>query len=279
VDAASTSVLAGALAGSVQTWLLINVPAGLLIAGIVAGCIGFSLAGLVVVRGNVELRQLEAHQDVAGFILAVVGVVYAVLLAFVVVIVWQQFDAARAEVDREATIVLALYQDAAALDGLGPDARPQIRRYAELVVEDEWPQMAKNQRESRRTEDGLNEIWTAFRAMEPRTDNEVAFYDAAVRSLHELSEVRRARIANSSSELLTALWAVLIAGGIISVAFTYFFGVRNLAAQALMVSALAALIGLVLALILSLDLPFTGGASVSPDRMRDAIEEFDHIPG
>ena len=74
------------------------------------------------------------------------------------------------------------------------------------------------------------------------------------------------------------MWAVLIVGGIISVAFTYFFGVRSFAAQALMVASLAALVGLVLALILSLDLPFTGGVGIGPDRMRDAIAEFDHIP-
>jgi hypothetical protein len=71
---------------------------------------------------------------------------------------------------------------------------------------------------------------------------------------------------------------VLIVGAVISVAFTYFFGVRSLAAQALMVSALAALIGLVLAAILALDLPFSGGISVSPGSMRDTIVEFDHVP-
>jgi Protein of unknown function (DUF4239) len=273
VGAASTGM---APAASVQTWLLLNVPPGLLLAGIVAACVGLGLGGLVIVRRNVELRQLEAHQDVAGFILAVVGVVYAVLLAFVVIIVWEQFDATRAEADREATLVLALYRDAVALDDLSPDVRRPIRRYAELVVEEEWPLMAEMHRESRRAEDALNDVWTAFRAMQPRTRSDSAFYDAAVRGLHEISEIRRARVADSGSGLLPAMWAVLIVGGVISVAFTYFFGVRSFAAQALMVSALAALIGLVLALILSLDLPFTGGVAVGPDRMQDVIEEFDH---
>jgi hypothetical protein len=279
VDAASTPIASEILSTTVETWLLRNVPATPLIAGIVALCIALSLAGLWLVRRNVELSRLEAHHDVAGFILAVVGVVYAVLLAFVVVIVWQQFDTAETEADREATIVLALYRDAAALDDLGPDARPLIRRYAQLVVDDEWPQMSSGHRESRRTDDAMNAIWTAFRAIEPRTHADAAFYDAAVDSLHDISEIRRARIATSGKELLTPMWAVLIVGGVISVAFTYFFGVRSFAAQALMVSALAALIGLVLALILSLDLPFTGGIGVGPDRMRGAIAEIDHIPG
>ena len=142
MDAASSPI---APAATVQTWLLLNVPSVLLIGGIVAFCVALSLGGLVLVRRNVEPSALEAHHDVAGFILAVVGVVYAVLLAFIVIIVYEQFDTAQAEADREATIVLALYRDAAALGNLGPDTRPLIRRYAEHVVDDEWPTMAEEQ--------------------------------------------------------------------------------------------------------------------------------------
>jgi hypothetical protein len=40
-----------------------------------------------------EVRQ--KHNDVAGFIYAVLGVVYAVLLALVVIAVWEEFDAAK----------------------------------------------------------------------------------------------------------------------------------------------------------------------------------------
>ena len=269
---------ASGLVASVETWLLLNVPGVVLAAGIVALCLGLALGGLMLVRRNVELSSLEAHHDVAGFILAVVGVVYAVLLAFVVVIVWQQYDSARVDADREATVVLALYQDAAALDDLPPDVRPDIRRYAQTVVDSEWDEMAQGQGESREAGDALNAIWTAFRAMKPRTDSDIAFYSEAISSLHEVSELRRSRIESSRAEIPAAIWGVLIVGAVISVAFTYFFGVRSFAAQALMVSALAALIGLVLAVILALDLPFSGGISVSPGSMRDTIVEFDHVP-
>lgn len=275
MDAASTSI---ALSASLETWLLLNVPAPVLLLGIVGLCVALSLGGLVLVRRNVELSGLEAHHDVAGFILAVVGVVYAVLLAFIVIIVWQQYDTAQAEADTEASVVLALYRDASALNALGPDVRPLIERYANLVVDDEWPQMAKAHTESRPADEALNAVWTRIRAVEPQTRGDAVFYDATVTTLHEVTENRRARIATSGNELLSPMWAVLILGGVISVGFTYFFGVRSFAAQALMVGSLAALIGLVLALILTLDLPFTGDIGVGPDRMRGAIAEFHDIP-
>jgi hypothetical protein len=273
VDAATT----GALAFAGETWLLDHVPAAVILAVTIVVCVAISLGGLLLVRRSVELSELEAHHDVAGFILAVVGVVYAVLLAFVVIVVWEQADSARADTNREATVLLAIYRDATALAAPGHDVRPAIRRYTELVVDSEWPQMAKHHRESRGADQAMNAIWVSFRAIEPRTRSDEAFYDDAVSSLHDVSELRRARIADSGAELVGVLWAVLLLGGIICVAFTYFFGVSSFAAQALMVSALAALVGLVLAVIVSLDLPFTGNVAVTPQAMRNALAEFDHI--
>jgi hypothetical protein len=257
-----------------ETWLLLHIPTWLLGLGIVTLCVGVSLGGLILVRRSVTLSDLEEHHDVAGFILAVVGVVYAVLLAFVVVIAWQQFEDARDDVDREATVATAIYRDAGVLTDIGPDARPAIRRYVQLVVDREWERMARVHLEDVATDRALHDVWLAFRALEPRTKSDEAFYDEAISSLHDASELRRQRIATSGRELPAALWGVLIIGGIISVGFTYFFGVRSFAAQALMVSALAALIGLVIALILSLDLPFTGSVGVGPDAMRGALTEF-----
>lgn len=48
----------------------------------------------------------------AGFIIAVIGTLYAVVLAFVVISVWGSFDAARADAAREANFVDFLYADA-----------------------------------------------------------------------------------------------------------------------------------------------------------------------
>lgn len=259
-----------------ETWLLLHVPTALLVVGITVLCIALSIGGLWLVRRNVELSQLEAHHDVAGFILAVIGVVYAVLLAFVVIIVWQDFDTARADTDHESAVLIGLYRDAAVLADSGADARPALRVYAQSIVDDEWPQMSEEHQESRTTDEALSGVWAAFSKIQPRTDSATAFYEEAVSSLHDASELRRDRIATSGRALPSSLWGVLIVGALISIGFTYFFGVRSFAAQGLMVGALAALVGLVLALILSLDLPFTGRMAVGPSAMQNAATEFQH---
>lgn len=263
----------------VETWLLVNVPAAVLGVAIVVIAIALSLGGLILVRRSVKLSMLESHHDVAGFILAVVGVIYAVLLAFVVVVTWQQFEDARAAADREAALVDDLYRTSLALPTGGQQMRVALRDYTQSVVAEEWPEMARHHRESQHTDMALTRVWTTLRAVRPQGGHETPFYEEAVPRLLDAGELRRERVLSSGTHLPVPVWVVLIAGAAISVGFTYFFGVKNFVAQALMVSALAAITGLVLFLILSLDLPFTGDVGVEPTAMKDVLEEFAHYGG
>lgn len=259
-----------------ETWLLVNVPTWLLGVVIVLVSVALAIAGLLFVRRRVEPSTLESHHDVAGFILAVVGVVYAVLLAFVVVVTWQQFENARTAADTEAAQVGGVYRTSLAFPAGGARMRRALDAYARSVVDDEWPEMAEHHQESRRTDLALDRVWAALRAVRPRGARQTPFYEEAVTRLVDSAEQRRTRVLSSGTQLPVPIWIVLIAGAGISVGFTYFFGVRKLVAQALMVGALAAVTGLVLFLILSLDLPFTGDVGVSPAPMKDIIEEFAH---
>jgi hypothetical protein len=67
---------------------------------------------------------------------------------------------------------------------------------------------------------------------------------------------------------------VLILGGVITIGFTFFFGVESLWHHALMVSALAVLIALSLLVILTLNLPYTGDVSVKPEAMHNELASF-----
>lgn len=260
-----------------ETWLLTNVSTAVLGLAIVALSVALSLAGLVLVRRSVKLTTLESHHEVAGFILAVVGVVYAVLLAFVVVVTWQQFEDARTSTDTEAAQIAGLYRTSAAFPTAGARMRRALTVYTHSLADDEWPQMAEHHRESRRTDVALERVWAALRAVRPRGARQTPFYQEAVTRLVDTSELRRRRVLTSGTQLPVPVWIVLIAGAAISVGFTYFFGVRNFVAQALMVGALAAITGLVLFLILSLDLPFTGDVGVGPAPMREVAAEFAHM--
>src|SRR5947209_14224855 len=97
-----------------EKYLVVHVPSVLLGIGSVVVAAALATAGLLLVRRNVALSTLELHNDVAGFIIAVIGVLYSVVLGFLVVFVWEQFDGANTLADHEAVLVQALYRDAGA---------------------------------------------------------------------------------------------------------------------------------------------------------------------
>ena len=71
----------------------------------------------ILVRRFVALERLRTNNEVAGFKFAVVGVLYAVLLAFAVIVVWEKFNDADSEVAVEAGAAVTIYRLAEGMGG------------------------------------------------------------------------------------------------------------------------------------------------------------------
>jgi hypothetical protein len=101
-----------------------------------------AVVGLSLVQRLVPARIRKEQNEVAGFIYAVVGVIYAVLLALVVIAVWEEFGRTRITVEGEANALAEIFWLA---HRLPEPERHQLqeltRSYAEEVVDTEWPLM------------------------------------------------------------------------------------------------------------------------------------------
>src|SRR3712207_3230813 len=114
------------------------------IYGIVVVC-GACLAavlGLTLVQRLVPATIRKEHNDVAGFIYAALGVIYAVLLALVVIAVWEEYGRARVTVEAEANATAEIFWLAHRLpEPQGRELQELARSYAQEVVDEEWPLM------------------------------------------------------------------------------------------------------------------------------------------
>src|SRR3954451_24008631 len=173
-----------------EKFLVVELPTVLLAVVAFAVAIGLAVGGLLLVRRSVALSTLEGHNDVAGFIIAVIGVLYAVLLAFVVVISWQNFDEAHQIASGEAELVSGLYRDAAAFQPHTASIRKTLDTYARSVVTQEWPAMANHQHEDRSTDAALDAVWDEYRAFTPQNPTQEAFYSDSIRRLNDLQSHR-----------------------------------------------------------------------------------------
>jgi len=242
-----------------------------LVSLFVAGAVG----GLVLVQRLVPIERRLAHNDVAGFIYAVLGVAYAVLLGLMVVAVWQDWQAAHDSATQEANELAAVFWLAHGLPE--PDGRhiqELARDYARVEVLKEWPLM-QHGKSSPKASELLDQMRASVEALHPTTDARTVLYDNLLQRLHELGDARRARLLQAEEGLPAILWVVLLVGGTITVGFTYLFGLQSTTVHVLMVAALALVIGLVLFTVAALDYPFRGDISIGPDAFEQTLDSFE----
>jgi hypothetical protein len=260
--------------------VLLTIVSGVLVIGAI--CLA-ALAGLELVQRLVPADSRRQHNDVAGFIYAALGVIYAVLLALVVIAVWEEFDAAKDTVEQEANAVAEIFWLAHRLpEPEGTHIQELARSYAEEVVDNEWPLMEQGQAplmvQVEETPAGwtlIDDIRASLQEIEPHTKADEELYAEGLDQVQILADARRMRLVAAQEGIPGVLWAVLIFGGIVAVSFTYLFGLENTWAHRLMVLTLAAVIGLVLFTIGAMEHPFSGGARISTEAFDLILERFE----
>jgi hypothetical protein len=260
--------------------VLLTIIYGVLVIG---GICLLSLGGLELVERLVPAQRRQQHNDVAGFIYAALGVIYAVLLALVVIAVFEEFQAANNTVEQEANSVAEIFWLAHRLpEPEGSHIQQLCKSYAEEVLHTEWPLMEQGQAPLMTSEEGTPSGWTliddiraSLQDIEPHTKAEEQLYAEGLDQVQRLGDARRMRLVAAEEGIPGVLWAVLIFGGVAAVGFTYLFGLENTWAHRLMVVILAAVIRLVLFTIGAMEHPFSGGARIGTGAFDLILERFE----
>ena len=246
---------------------------GLTLLLVLGACV-YAIGLMLVTRLLYGVDRLSLNNEVAGFKFAVIGVFYAVLLAFVVVAVWEGFRDTEGTVRNEAKAAVDLHRLTLALPGeAGADIRRDVIAYMKDVRDDEWPKMAAGESSSVAAKD-LDQLTRTVFNFNPGTTQEMVLYQTALRLLAQLTDNRNERLDNADGSVPTVLWFVLIAGGLITLGYPAFFGSTNLAAQVLMTASLAVLVAIALLLGIVFDHPFSGDVQVSAKPFEHALREM-----
>lgn len=224
-----------------------------------------AVLGLVLVQRLVPSSLREEHNDVAGFIFAVVGVMYAVLLAFVVIVSWEQFSRAESVVGQEASALRGLYRESAAFP---PEVREQVeadvRAYVGAVLVDEWPAMGRGEHGHPSVAAVLDRTAVDLAALPADSPVREAYVAVEADRFAEVVSYRSQRLDFVDGGLPGVLWVALVFGAAVTIGFAMIFGLQSTTLHVIMTGSLAAVIGVLLFVAVSIDHPFAGDVAVRP---------------
>jgi hypothetical protein len=243
------------------TWLV-----GLVVIGVWTG---LSLAGLYLFHRLVDLDTRHKDTETVGLTYAIVAVVYAVLIAFIVVDVFETFakgdEIATAEANKLSNIML----DSAGLPPkMAEGVRGDLDQYIDIVVKSEWPSQQAGKLSDAVFEPGwtvLAHLSTRLAVFEPATMGQNVNKGEMLHVMNELIKARRSRIVAAGEHLPAVVWQILLLAGAVAVGYTYLFGAHNFRIHMAITGLIAATISLVFVLIIALDYPFRGEVSVGDD--------------
>src|SRR5216684_2834691 len=165
---------------------------------LIALSVAISCGGLLVFHRLVHVSVRKAHNDLAGFTIAVIGVLYAVLLAFIAIAKWESFSKASDIVEAESDYAGGIYLDTQGLpQAKGKEIRDAVARYVSVVIDDEWP----IQRAGKVPDQGwkpLRELDSAIATIQPQNLGEAVIEAELLKSWNELT--RRAAAASLLSK-------------------------------------------------------------------------------
>ena len=234
-----------------------------------------SMLGALLGDRFIPHQVLAVHNGIAGSIFAVIGVVEAVLLAFLAIGVWERFQMAEQRVHEEASQISVLYKRADVFSEFRA-IREELREYTAIVIDVEWPKMARGEAA---VDAGpiLERIAQHVRHLPVHSMAEQNTQGSMFDLLTVIERDRVNRLSMSAGGLNAFLWTVLWTGTVLTVGFTFLFAFENVPLQLSMIGALAFALALVLFLIASLDNPFRGQVRVSPEAFYNAQRNFEHI--
>ncbi len=242
----------------------------------IGGSILYGIVGVLVGRRLVRHHVAEGHNDVLVPLFLTAGVIYAVLLAFLVVAEWEFHDTAYANTAEEAALLVPLYRQTIVMaEEKGTEMRHAIREYTEDVING-WERFRLGQRNQRAGKD-ITEIFHVYSTLTPATKPRELIAAQFLQTFSDMIFHRNKRYVHASESLSWIMWLGAVGGGALVVGMTFLLYMERCWPHVVIVSVMSALIGLLLFTVALLSRPFVGPLGIEPASFEQSLSVFDDV--
>lgn len=247
----------------------------LFVLGVIGVSILVAVGSIWLARRTVAEPAGKQYNSTLAPFLTTVALVYGALLGFIVVVAWEQFSSADANVTAEASTLATMYAQTAGLPSPEQEKlRGLLRTYA-MAVEGEWDRQGDGDTsESARA--SITEMYRVLGDQQPGTAAD-PLRGAFLSQVTLLAAERSTRILDAKPRIPGLLWAGLMFGGVVLVGMLGFARLDSLRGHAILSSTVAVLLGLLLAVVFWLDHPFGRELGVTPSPFNQVLLVFDTV--
>ncbi len=248
------------------TYYMLQISPVLFFLLIVGGCALVAGLGTLLFRKLVKIKVQRSHNEVTGFLFLAIASFYALLLSFIVLVVWEQLNETIGIVSKEGSSAMTLYRDIKYY----PDtvrSKPLKTAYLNFVfdvVDDEFPEMARMER-ARGTSESFDLVFVRMAQLDPKTPMESMLVSEMMTQLNTLAADRGQRITTMDVEIRPPLWMPIILGALITLLCAMYLDIERLRMHFILTALLGAFIGMFLFVIVVLDHPYSGVFGLKPD--------------
>lgn len=260
------------------TYYMLQIPPVFLFILIVFFGALFAGISTYLFRKFVNIKVLRSHNEVTGFLFLAIASFYALLLSFIVLVVWDQLNETTGNVSKEGSTAMGLYRDIKYYPDT-VDSKPLLTAYLDFVynvVDDEFPNM-EHMKLSRKTPESFNQVFHAMERLNPQTPKHVQLVGEMFRHLNELAIHRGLRITSMETEISPPMWLPMILGALITIFCGLLLDIEHTRIHILLSSLLGAFIGMFFFMIILLDHPYSGTSGLKPKSYREifTLEQWD----
>lgn len=234
--------------------------------------------GLLAVRLLPYDKVKESSDGISSFS-SIIGILYAIILGYVLVTVYGNFCDANSNVEKEVTILIQLLRDC---EGLPRHETKRMHKatmeYIDSILDEEWDHMIATGKYHPDTLTKFSNLYKISTTINCQSPEQLLFLREVAEELSNLSTARFERVSFANSRVPDILWELLVGVGLVSFSMSFLFPVRSKWMRVALLCATAAVMTFTTLLIFMLDRPYNGSLNVKPESLI-RVREVEHEVG
>jgi hypothetical protein len=226
--------------------------------------IGVNWLGALFVRPvlKILIGKRQGSNDVIGYVLSFVSVIYGVLLGMLAIVTYQNLAQADEVSTHEAATLAAIYRNVSSYpDPVRKQLGKLLGEHTKYVLAEEWQMQRMGLLSTQSPK--LTEFQRLLMSFEPQSTGQQIMHEAAVQEFNKLVDYRRMRLHLAETRIPAIMWYTVVIGAVLCMVFIWLFD-TSLMAQLILGGLAAFGMSSMICLSALMDNPFRGELGVSP---------------